>query len=508
MSGPASALWSRIDELRAGSTSAAPVTIGARRRFRWVVSAIVPLTLTASAGVAVMLPESLPYAARITLFGFALATILWSLTSMNAAYVALAVVVLVVLLGGASQEHLFDSLASDVIWLMIGAFVLGGALRTSGLAERLTALALRRSRTVGETFWLVTIVLLPLSVFIPSTSGRAAVVLPLFRTLSDLFADRRITRALALLMPTIILVTTISTLIGAASHLIAVDLLRQLTGDTITFAHWALWGVPFGLAAALASCWVVTRMFLDPELRARRLPAPASSTRAQQGGPQTQHIQRRNRLSRSERITSTVLIAMVVLWLSEPVHGLEVATVTLVGALVLTMPRIGVISWKRGLASVSWNLVVFVGAALTLGGALIESGAGQWIIDSLFSFGGLSATSPTLVVVLFIALLTLTSHLYLTSHTVRAIALVPPFLYLAASMDLNPVAVLFIATVGMDFCLTLPVSSKAILVFQETDVDTFTPSDLMRLSAVLIVVHAVLMVVFYFGFWQWTGLAL
>ncbi|RBP63584.1 anion transporter [Brevibacterium sanguinis] len=496
-------LWSRIDALRAESAAPSPATIGASRRFRWVVSAIFPLTLTAAAGVAVMLPESLPTAARVSLFGFALATILWSLTSINAAYVAIAVVVLVVLLGGASQEQLFDSLASDVIWLMIGAFILGGALRASGLAGRLTAVALRRPRTVEETFWLVTVVLLPLSVFIPSTSGRAAVVLPLFRTLADLFDDRRITRALALLMPTIILVTTISTIIGAASHLIAVDLLHQLTGETITFAHWALWGVPFGLAAAIASCWVVTRMFLDAELRARPLRPTAHSARSSSTGARGQ-----GPLGRGEKATAAVLLAMVVLWLSEPLHGVEVATVTLVGALVLTMPRVGVISWKRGLASVSWNLVVFVGAALTLGGALIESGAGQWIIDSLFSLGGLSASSPPLVVVLFIALLTLTSHLYLTSHTVRAIALVPPFLYLAASMDLNVVAVLFIATVGMDFCLTLPVSSKAILVFQETDVETFTPSDLMRLSAVLMVVHAVLMVVFYFGFWQWTGLAL
>jgi di/tricarboxylate transporter len=114
----------------------------------------------------------------------------------------------------------------------------------------------------------------------------------------------------------------------------------------------------------------------------------------------------------------------------------------------------------------------------------------------------------TLLALLLIGFMSLTSHLYMTSHTVRAVALVPPFLYLANSLDLNATAVLFISTVGMDYCLTLPVSSKAILVFQETDVETFRPADLLRLSAVLVLAHMALMVVFYYGYWQWTGLAL
>ena len=96
--------------------------------------------------------------------------------------------------------------------------------------------------------------LLPLTLLIPSTSGRAAVAVPLFRSLSDAAGDARITRALALLMPTVILVATVSTLIGAGSHLVANDLLKQIAGRRISFAQWLLWGLPFGAAAAYLSC--------------------------------------------------------------------------------------------------------------------------------------------------------------------------------------------------------------------------------------------------------------
>lgn len=450
------------------------------------------LLVAASAGV-VWLPSSLPDAAWWPLFAFALATILWVTTSWNAAYVGvLAVLVAVLPTGG--QHQLFDALADDVIWLMIGAFVLGGALRESGLADRLTATVLGRARTVGGVCWLLATVVIPLSFVVPSTSGRAAVMLPVFRTVTETVADRKVTRALGLLVPTVILVSTICTLIGAASHLITVDLLERVAGDSISFTQWMVWGLPFGVAAGYLATWVITRMFLDAPRRRRVVTMPTAS---------------RGRASRDEKVTLAVAGLAIALWLTESVHGLRIATVTVLAALVLTMPGFGVLSWRRGMAAVSWNLVVFVGAATALGQALVDSGGARWIVQRLFAISGIAETSSTLVALVLLAVLSLTAHLYVTSHTVRAVVLVPPLLYLASTLDLDAVAVVFIATVGLNFCLSLPVSSKALLMFSESDGGaTFTVRDLMRLSIVLAAVHLVLIVAFYYGYWQWTGLAL
>jgi anion transporter len=378
---------------------------------------------------------------------------------------------------------------------MIGAFVLGGAVRQTGLADRLTRLVVSRARTVRGVFWMVTTVLIPLSCVIPSTSGRAAVMLPVFRSISGAADDKKVTRALSLLVPTVILVSTIATLIGAGSHLIANDLLQQIAGERISFAQWALWGVPFAVVASYISCWIIMRMFLDEGRRADEL-------RIERGEGGT------SPLSRAEWTTLAVLALMVGLWLTETVHGLEIATVTVVGALLLTLPGAGVLSWKEGLKAVSWNLVIFVGAALVLGRALIESGAAEWIIDRLFEITGVQGAQSQILILLILAFISLTSHVYMTSHAARAAALVPPLLYLANVLKLDPVAVLFIGTVGMDYCQTLPVSSKALLMYGELDAETFETPDLLRLSSVLLLVHLVLIVLFYYGYWQWTGLSL
>ena len=480
-------IWAGFDAQRPASPQQK------RRTFRWVVDAVLPLTLITVAGVAVLLPETLPAQARLALFAFAIAVILWSTTKLNAAYVALAVMLLLVLTGGSPQEALFNALASDVVWLMIGAFVLGGAVQQAGLAARMTHLIASRAHTVRGVFWLVTTGLIPLSLFIPSTSGRAAVALPIFRGIVDAADDRRVTRALALLMPTVILVATITTLIGAGSHLIANDLLQQIAGTRISFLQWIMYGMPFGIAASYAACWVITRMFLDQESLNRKLELPR---------------RQRTPFARQEWTTLIVVGVMMAFWVSESLHGLEIATVTVAGALVLTLPGAGVLSWKDGLKTVSWNLVIFVGAALVLGRALIESGAAQWIINGLLALTGIGQGESRIVILLALSFVSLTSHLYMTSHTARAAALVPPLLYLATSSGLNPIAMMFISTLGMDYCLTLPVSSKALLMFQEQDGDTYQPPDLLRLSAVLLLVHVVLILVFYYGYWRWIGLGL
>ncbi len=123
-------LWAQIDARlsKSDKQSGERKDVIAERSYRWVVDAILPISMTIVAGIGVMLPESLTREARIALFTFALATILWSTTKLNAAYVALAVTIILVLSGGRPQEALFDSLATDVIWLMIGAFVPAQAL--------------------------------------------------------------------------------------------------------------------------------------------------------------------------------------------------------------------------------------------------------------------------------------------------------------------------------------------------------------------------------------------
>ena len=75
------------------------------RKLTHLTSLLTPI-LIAIAGIGVSLPKTLPLQGRLTIFAFLLAAVLWSTTSINAGYVALASVLFLVLTGGISQGEL------------------------------------------------------------------------------------------------------------------------------------------------------------------------------------------------------------------------------------------------------------------------------------------------------------------------------------------------------------------------------------------------------------------
>jgi hypothetical protein len=60
----------------------------------------------------------------------------------------------------------------------------------------------------------------------------------------------------------------------------------------------------------------------------------------------------------------------------------------------------------------------------------------------------------------------------------------------------------------MDYCLTFPVSSKALMVYQDAEEDGFQATDLLRLSSVMMLIHLALIILFYYTWWRWIGLSL
>jgi anion transporter len=456
---------------------------------------VIPVAGIILAAIVINFVQDLAIAGRWSLFIFCSTVIIWTFTKLNVSYVALVAALTLVLTGAIPQEQFFKTLGDEIVWLMIGGFILGDAIHKTGLSTRLTQFIVGRVKTVGGLFWMMTALIIPLSFLIPSTSGRAAVTLPIFRSVNTQLRDSKITRALAILIPTIILVSTIVSLVGAGSHLIANELLMQMTQQHLSFGQWALYGLPFGIVASFMSCFVLLYFFLDRKERQQPLQIPIDNTV-------------KSRFSRSECVTLFIAIGMLTLWLTEGLHGLKIATVAILGGALLAMPKMGVMSWKEALNSVSWNLIMFVSAALVLGRSLVKSGAAEWVIHHTFGMSGITNQGSRIVVLIILTAIALTSHLYMTSHAARAVALVPTFLSLAATLHLNPVAVMFIGTLGMDYCLTLPVSSKALLIYQDCEEQTFKSTDLMRLSTIMIPVHLGLVVVFYLTYWHWVGLKL
>ncbi|MCC2252509.1 anion permease [Virgibacillus sp. AGTR] len=448
--------------------------------------------------MATMLIGELDYSARVSLFAFLSAMTFWVMTSLSAGFVAIMVIIGIVLFRAAEATLLYESFAQEVVWLMIGAFIIGEAVKQSGLGDRLIYYLLRKSRQKHTLLLFLTNLLLVSAFFIPSTSGRAALTKPIISELGQRFHTNEERGFLALLAPVVILMSTSATLIGAGSHLIGVGLLENTTDQSISYIQWFIWAVPFTIAITFITFFIM-KWFIWPSHSLTEV-GKSISINGHQMKPTT--------MTTKEKQTLRLIGLLLLAWLTEHVHGYDIGFITMAGALLFMLPRTGVISWKEGINAISWQLIMFVAAATALGKTLVDTGVVGWIEGGLLDVLNVFDHIPNWLFMIIMLVIAVTSHLYVHSHTTRAIIFIPSIIVFSESIGLNTAAVVFLSLLGMNYCLTFPVSSKAILLFYEAGDMTIDAKQLLQLSTILMPVYILVMIVFYFTYWQWTGLQL
>ncbi|GHH84884.1 SLC13 family permease [Streptomyces capitiformicae] len=436
--------------------------------------------------------------ARLTLAVFALATAAWIGTPIDDTYIALGAGLALTATGVISSDTLFGTLGDSTVWLLICAFVLAAAVTRTGLAGRAAAFLVSGARSMRQLAHLTTAALVVTAFAVPATSGRAALALPVFLALAKVLADRkRLVVMLALLFPTVILLSAVATLIGAGAHLITVSVLWEATGDRIGFTEWLLLGLPL---AIVSSHLAAEAVLLTTTRRAdRRGPVRITVEDIQHHSEQPVT----GPWSPAESRCALLLATVVVLWCAEPLHRVPPAVVALIGAIVASSPALGTVRLKDALRTVPWSMLLFMAATMAMGVALSDSGAAKWLV------AGLPSAVTPLVFLVAVVVLSTAAHLVLQSRSARSSVLVPLVVAAAVGAGVNPVAAALASTAAAGFCHTLSASAKPVALFADLPgTPTYTPRDLLRLSAVLAPLTAALVVLFAVAVWPLLGVPL
>ncbi|MFD0553215.1 SLC13 family permease [Streptomyces rectiviolaceus] len=433
--------------------------------------------------------------ARLTLAVFALATCAWIGTPIDDTYIALGAGLALTATGVISSDTLFGTLGDETVWLLICAFVLAAAVARSGLAGRAAAFLVSGARSVRQLTHLTTAALVVTAFAVPATSGRAALALPVFLALAKVLADRkRLVVMLALLFPTVILLSAVATLIGAGAHLITVSVLWEATGERIGFTQWMLLGLPLAVASSHLAAEAV---LLTTTRRADRK-GPVHITVEQLQEHSEQPVT--GAWEPAETRCALLLATVVALWCSEPLHQVPPAVVALIGAVVASSPALGTVRLKDALKTVPWSLLLFMAATMAMGVALAESGAAKWLV------GGVPLDVPPWLFLTVVVAVSTAAHLILQSRSARSSVLVPLVVAAAVGAGVNPVAAALASTAAAGFCHTLPASAKPVTLFADIPgTPTYTPRDLLRLSAVLAPLTAALVLLFAVALWPLLG---
>jgi anion transporter len=461
--------------------AAKSATVGLREC--WIVAAV------AVYGLARLSPviEGLSPQGQAVLGAMAAGAMLWISEATPIGLTAIVVLILLALSPGARLSDVVGGFASEVVFFLIGAVAIGTAVDVSGLAARAARFLGRMARGSPARLYVQMIASLPVfAVLVPSAITRNAILIPAYRDALDEMGIGRTDRSGRMLM------LALGVLNPLASSALLTGGLASITASSLLGGFsWLRWfelmAVPY--YALLFGGAVVLRFLVGPFEPGRR---------------QEITVQTRQPFSAIEIKTLAVLAATLALWLTDQFHHLSPAVPALIGAAVLLMPRVGVLSWKAFESNLSWGIILSIGAALSLAAAMTKSGAAaflsQWVVSHL---AGL-ADEPTLLIVGLIAAVALI-HLAITNLAACIALLIPVAATIAQRAALNPIVCGLIVTIVVDAVILYPIQTATNLLAYETGY--YGAADVRRLGIGMLLL-AVIVILLTIPYWALLSLPL
>jgi sodium-dependent dicarboxylate transporter 2/3/5 len=410
--------------------------------------ALLLVALTLAAGL-VPIPGLEAAGPRICCVIFVAAAVLWITELIPAYATAIMVIVLCVYLLGnpslntelgaeGSWRIFINPVASPVLILFFGGFVLALGATKHGFDVRLARAFITPFGKQPSMILLGVIGTTALfSMFMSNTATTAmiiAVVAPLFQQLGG---EREPTkRMLVLAIPFAANIGGLGTIIGTPPNAVAASVLHEMGPPyEITFLKWMMLGVPI-VVVLLFALWVVLLAAFRPDRRPLDIKFPETLE-----------------VTPGLAVVVITFTVTVLMWLTQPVHGVPSAVVALLP--IAVFPALGIID-RHDLKKLDWDVMILVAGGLSLGVAMRVSGLSE-VVVGLIPF----ETLPLLLLLAMIMLISLTLSNFM-SHTSAANLLIPIVASIAAlSPRLGVIAVAFACSLAMSLPISTPPNAIA-----------------------------------------------
>jgi sodium-dependent dicarboxylate transporter 2/3/5 len=254
---------------------------------------------------------------------------------------------------------------SNVIWLLLGGFFLAAAMREVELDSLLFSFTIQRFGRRPEKLLLGILFVTAFGSMIMSNTAMTAMMVssitPLIRAMGE---KSPYSKALLVGIPTAATIGGIGTIIGSTPNAIAVGALQE-KGIHINFLEWMSFGFPTAIILLLAFYLFLVYKLKIKEIELQ-LPQLHRSTR---------------KIEKSKKISVLIILFItILLWATEPLHGIPVAATSSVPILFLTMTQVITSVQVR---SLPWDTLMLVAGGLALGIAIVDVGLSNIIMEKV-----------------------------------------------------------------------------------------------------------------------------
>ncbi len=464
-----------------------------------------PLSMALFLGIFFMpTPVGLTYSGKISLAVFASAITLWITNSIPNYVVALFGIGSLAIFGGWTEAEALGVFGYEVIWLMVAAFIITAGMEKSGLARRLALFLISKfGKTTRMLIGSLMAANFLIAFVVPSTTARAAIMFPIVMLVAEAYglhkegACKNTGKLLTLTGMNANHLSTGAILTATAPQIVAVQLIRDFSGETISWSQWFVGAAPLAIITMIIAYFVGFMLF-----------KPNDNSDATEGVKRLKdEYEKLGKITIIEKKAIVIFAITVALWALDKFHfqlfGFQISLVMVAvfSAAVFMMPYFGIIEWKE--AKIPWELMIFSAGCYATGTAINKTGVSEWALGGLFDKLGVENMSfvTLFAVVMFISSF---SHMVFTSKTVRTMILIPTVIALAESAGVNPVTLALPAAFTIADCFTLPPQSKVNLIYLSSGY--FTVLDQLKYGLIVGFIKWGVLVAFGLTFYRAIGI--
>ncbi|MCC6322455.1 MAG: SLC13/DASS family transporter [Phycisphaerales bacterium] len=427
-------------------------------------------------------PDTLPKEGRRVLAVMVWMAAWWLTEAIPISATALLPLVLLPMLGVSTMKQAAAPYADEVIFLFVGGFILGEALRASGLHRRiaigtLLAVGTSPSRIVGGimlvtcliSMWVsntaTTIMMLPIGMSLVALVERCAKSDGAAESGWTPEAVRHLTISIVLGIAYAASIGGLGTPIGTPPNVIMRGQAEALLKREIGFGEWVMIAAPLSLVFCGLAWLTLTRLL--HRVRAGHIA----------GGRDLMLAEKRSlgKVTRAEWITAVVFIGAATGWVlrteivrvfdltmtanGKPVPLLTDAGIAVAAALMLVLIPVSVrrrqfVVSAESLDTLPWGILLLFGGGTSIAEAMSRTGVDKFLGSQ---FAGMSGLPQGLVLFVLIAAIVFGGEL--ASNVAVVTALMPVLAAAAEPMGMDPLTLMFAAALAASCGFMLPVAT-------------------------------------------------
>ncbi|MCH8348184.1 MAG: DASS family sodium-coupled anion symporter [Proteobacteria bacterium] len=386
----------------------------------------------------------------------------WSTEAIPVPATSLIPLIFLPLFGITSPDQAARPYGDDVIFLLLGGFIIAMAMQRWNLHKRIALNILARvgghpAALIGGFMAAAAL----LSMWISNTAT-TLMMIPIALSVANAVSGGKkghtFTIALVLGVAYASSIGGFGTIIGTPPNAIAVGYLADNHGIDISFAQWMMFGIPVVFLMVPAAWLVLTKWAF-----------PLKGIRAEKGKQAIiNELKDLGLITTPEKRTAFLFALIAFSWMFRPLlndlpglGGLNDMTIAIAGAVLMFVIPSGskqqkgafLLNWEWAV-KLPWGVILLFGGGLSLANAIKITGLSLWMGEALSGLTAFPLLFLMLALIVMVVFLT-----ELTSNTATTAGLMPVLGALAVVGDYNPLLLAVPAALAASCAFMLPVAT-------------------------------------------------